>query len=460
MILTLAIWVIAFFLLYSNVGNRTNRWIAVCFIISSIGSLKEYLIENYVPKLIHRYPDIGPEVYVTIDSCLIAVLYLLIPLCFITMSMYFAGFDRKDKKIIPLVQLFTLTLIVTFIIIYRPVHFKYYQLYRKDFWYVMTAYNIGYCIAGSIIAIRSLKHEFNLQIRRQKRIILKIFLVPYFFWLFTIFIIHTLDIDWLKKVWKGNVFLIIGVLIFYGYMAYKEGFMGLKVSVVKYDWNSQMKSVSSSTQYINHMLKNQANKISWSVDSIRKKLGREHMEELDIIERSAGQLVYFTERTNRCLATKSAGNDLCSAGELISMALEAFKPFKKAYINISAHCREDILIKCDTKEIVEVIYNLVKNSSEAISGNGNITVSGYKIEEGYCIEVRDDGMGIAQEQINQLFVPFYTTKKNNVNFGIGLSYCKSVMQAHGGSIHVHSQKGITRFVLYFPLKRLKKKEAG
>lgn len=59
----------------------------------------------------------------------------------------------------------------------------------------------------------------------------------------------------------------------------------------------------------------------------------------------------------------------------------------------------------------------------------------------------------------QIFVPFYSTKKPNKNFGIGLSYCKNVMQAHDGLIEVCSEMNSeTKFVLKFPAKRIKRKD--
>ncbi len=460
MIFTLTLWVLAIFLIYSGLGNKTNKWVAYCLIIASIGTLKEYLNEKLVPVLIKLYPGISSELYVTINSCLIAVLYLLLPLCFITMSMYFAGYDDCDKKVILLVQFSTVILISILLIIYCPLYFKHYQLHRRDFWYVMSAYNISYSMAGFIIMHRGIKNESDEKIRRTKRIIIKVFVVPYFFWLFSIFIIHTLDLDWLKKVWKYNEFVVLAVLLFYAYMAYKEGIMGLKVSLVKYDWNSKMESVNSNMQYINHLLKNQVTKINWSVESLRKKLGDKQMVELDIIERSIKQLVNFTEKANKCLAPKMAGNDLCSASNMINDALEAFKPLQKREIRLYVNLREDVHIKCDGQAVVEVIYNLIKNSSEAVTGNGKIEVSAYKKSEFYCIEICDDGVGISREDMEKLFLPFFTTKKNNINFGIGLPYCKAVMEAHDGSIQVFSQKGLTRFILCFPIKRIRRKEVG
>ena len=135
----------------------------------------------------------------------------------------------------------------------------------------MSSLNVGYAITGCFIMFKNVKNEATFEIKRRKKITLSVLLLPYYYWLITIFVIHTFELNSLKKVWEDNVYIVALVLLLYAYLVYKEGFMGLKMSFVKYDWNSQNQSISSSTQYINHMLKNQATKINWSVDSIRKK---------------------------------------------------------------------------------------------------------------------------------------------------------------------------------------------
>jgi signal transduction histidine kinase len=301
--------------------------------------------------------------------------------------------------------------------------------------------------------------ETAYEIKRRKRITLELLLLPYYFCMFAIYIIHMLDIESLKKVWKGNIYLVVVVLVFYIYIAYKEGFMGVKISFVKYDWNSEMQSINSSTQYINHMLKNHATKINWSVDSIRKKFENTCLEEFDIIERSTKQLIAFTEKTNMCLSPKMAGNDLCCSSNLIYEAVETSNPKLQENITLTVNIKDDALIVCDAQSIVEVLHNTIKNAYEAIGQNGQISIASYFNKKYYSIEITDNGIGITSEQMKQIFKPFYTTKKNNINFGVGLPYCKNVMLAHDGSIDVFSEKSMgTRFILNFPLKRIKRKE--
>lgn len=110
MILTLGLWAIAGFLLYSGSGNRTNRW-------------------------------------------------MLSPLCIITMSLLFANYDRHKKRTVTLVQAGTILLIIAILFIYKPINFKYYQLHSKSFWYVMSAYNIGYAVWGFISMLGGIRRE-------------------------------------------------------------------------------------------------------------------------------------------------------------------------------------------------------------------------------------------------------------------------------------------------------------
>ncbi len=459
MIFSIALWVIAAFIFFSDRYNKINRWFAYCYLLASLGTFKEFFMDAVVPVLLHQYPQVEMAAYVTANSYVTAFLYLISPHCFITLSMRFSDLDKNRKKVFLVIQLFTVLLISTFIFIYPPAQFKFFQLNRIDFWYCMSAYNVGYAVIGSILMFRSVNKESSYEIKRRKRIILEVLLLPYYYCIITIFIIHTLDLDGLKKIWKNNIYLVAVVLLFYIYIAYKEGFMGVKISFTKYDWHSEMQTANASTQYINHMLKNQIAKISWSMDNIREKLGNSSPEELDIIDRSVKQLNAFTEKTNKCFSPQTAGNELCCSTNLIDQALESCQLPLTKNIQVTVRKKAEAFLLCDAAAITEVLHNIIMNASEAVSQNGCIDISSFYDKKSFCIKITDNGIGIAPDQIKQIFKPFYTTKRNNANFGIGLSYCKSVIQVHQGSIEVISDKNTgTQFILHFPLKRITSKE--
>lgn len=110
-----------------------------------------------------------------------------------------------------------------------------------------------------------------------------------------------------------------------------------------------------------------------------------------------------------------------------------------------------IRIMADEELIQQVIINLIKNAIEALSETENprIGLTGcYNDDDSPKIMVTDNGSGIVREALEQIFVPFYTTKPTGS--GIGLSLSRQIMQLHNGSLRVESEPGKgTTFALNF-----------
>ena len=113
---------------------------------------------------------------------------------------------------------------------------------------------------------------------------------------------------------------------------------------------------------------------------------------------------------------------------------------------------EDIAIVADYAQVEQILINLIKNAIEALSNkkNGTIHLKAFYADDGILIQVEDNGIGISSDIIEDIFVPFYTTKENGS--GIGLSLSKQIMQNHDGTISVNSapNKG-SKFTLKFQL---------
>lgn len=100
----------------------------------------------------------------------------------------------------------------------------------------------------------------------------------------------------------------------------------------------------------------------------------------------------------------------------------------------------DLRIIADRGQMEQVLINLVKNARDACQGNKipRIQVEALKRDSGQiAIMVTDNGTGMPEEVRNKVFVPFFTTKKNGT--GIGLSFCREIINAHGGSISIASE---------------------
>lgn len=80
--------------------------------------------------------------------------------------------------------------------------------------------------------------------------------------------------------------------------------------------------------------------------------------------------------------------------------------------------------------------------------DSTITIKGYEENNRNILEVRDNGKGIPEKELSEIFLPFYSTKKEGS--GIGLSLSKQIMSLHGGTIKVKSTQGRgTSFYLSF-----------
>ena len=106
----------------------------------------------------------------------------------------------------------------------------------------------------------------------------------------------------------------------------------------------------------------------------------------------------------------------------------------------------------DEQMMVQVIINLVKNAAEAFndqeqqtSQTSTITVNSIKKGDITEIKITDNGNGIPSEIIEEIFIPFFTTKENGS--GIGLSYSRQILRAHGGSLLCRSKIGETIFTI-------------
>jgi PAS domain S-box-containing protein len=103
----------------------------------------------------------------------------------------------------------------------------------------------------------------------------------------------------------------------------------------------------------------------------------------------------------------------------------------------------------DAGQLQQVLVNLIKNAMQAMTRGGTLTLETGQAAEGVWVSVADTGGGIAQEQINRIFDPFYTTKKKGT--GLGLMIVQRIVRAHGGRIELESHVGRgTTFRVWLP----------
>ena len=126
--------------------------------------------------------------------------------------------------------------------------------------------------------------------------------------------------------------------------------------------------------------------------------------------------------------------------EVISEALRHVNRRSKEHMIHVTSGQELILAKIDTKLIVQVVINLVDNAVKYTPAGSVIEIHTEKKKDQVIVSVSDNGPGIPDEQKLQVFDMFYSGANriadSRRSLGLGLSLCKTIVTAHGGTICV------------------------
>ena len=114
----------------------------------------------------------------------------------------------------------------------------------------------------------------------------------------------------------------------------------------------------------------------------------------------------------------------------------------------------ETFVRLDSSQIEQVLINLMKNALETEATSVRVKVALSENGRHVVMSVEDNGGGISQEVVDNIFTPFFTTKEGGQ--GIGLAVCRQIVSNHGGLIGVENKsyadgsKGV-RFTLRLPI---------
>jgi signal transduction histidine kinase len=132
------------------------------------------------------------------------------------------------------------------------------------------------------------------------------------------------------------------------------------------------------------------------------------------------------------------------------------RDFTKDRIVVDVHVPTELEVRCVPVQIQQVLMNLILNARDAmLAHGGTLRVTASRADDAVQIEVSDTGDGISPENLKNIFRPFFTTKAGSDRpaggSGIGLAFCRRIIDAHGGRVEVESEPGRgTTFRLRLP----------
>ncbi len=199
-----------------------------------------------------------------------------------------------------------------------------------------------------------------------------------------------------------------------------------------------------------HDLRNPLNIILNSLHIIKHKydVKPELGASFERIDRAVFRMSHQIESVMDFVKVKALQLKPVSLNEILQSAVE--KSFIPETIKVSLPT-EDVRMVCDPNSMEVVFENLLVNAKQAIRENpGMITVRTSTEGRFLQIEIEDNGPGIAENVLPNIFDPLFTTKQEGT--GLGLASCKNIIEQHGGSLEVKTKVGTgTTFIIKLPL---------
>lgn len=167
-----------------------------------------------------------------------------------------------------------------------------------------------------------------------------------------------------------------------------------------------------------------------------------------VLERLVSSILHYARPLQIAIESTDLGALLKKIGRFIKMDA-SFPP----HVQLEMHVPDTLLLApIDPAALKSALLNLLFNALQAMPYGGTLTLSLLKGDASYQIAISDTGIGMDETELNQLFSPFFTTKKKGN--GLGLVETQKIVQAHQGTIEVRSQVGKgTTVTLTLPLKR-------
>ncbi|BDU51328.1 sensor histidine kinase [Haliovirga abyssi] len=189
-----------------------------------------------------------------------------------------------------------------------------------------------------------------------------------------------------------------------------------------------------------HEIRNPINTINYSIEYLKKIAENEKIKKyIEIMSKEVFRINRIIEEFLALRKNLNLNKKELNLNELIKEIYEFMKPqFEEKEVNVIFENRENLIVIGDKDKLKEVLINLIRNSLEALDKRDFKEVKIKVDKKG--ILIKDNGIGMDKEELENLFKLYYTTK--SMGNGIGMFVVKKIIDAHNWGIDVKSEKNI------------------
>jgi signal transduction histidine kinase len=192
-------------------------------------------------------------------------------------------------------------------------------------------------------------------------------------------------------------------------------------------------------------------------------LAMQHPEDTELARKAAQKASVGCQRISDILervlvlaGSKEKECKWCCLSEIVDEAFDLIvRDFSKDRIEVQRQVPAELKVLADRVSLRQALMNLILNARQSMQARGGrLRITGYSDNDGVVIEVADTGCGMDKESLSRVFEMFYTTKRAKEGAkgnGIGLAFCKRIIESHNGKIEVESQPNMgTCFKIHLP----------
>ena len=222
----------------------------------------------------------------------------------------------------------------------------------------------------------------------------------------------------------------------------------------------QERAVREMIKGLSHEIKNPLGGILGAAQILEKSLDNKYIKFTDIIKKETGRLVNLLN--DMALPATSIDKENINLHEATEHVIDLFKFDLKNKMIIFNKDYDPSIPNVDTnkEQLIQALINLVRNSTQALDYKGDIIIK-TRSESSYTIgdkkfplvakiDVIDNGPGVPDEKLKEIFYPMVTTKSDGM--GLGLTIAQSIVMQNSGLIECSSKHRQTKFTIVLPIK--------
>lgn len=177
------------------------------------------------------------------------------------------------------------------------------------------------------------------------------------------------------------------------------------------------------------------------------------MQQVALVEESVARVHDLAKAVKIYVHEGQGGQQSVAVNESLHATLVLLKhKFREKQISVQKQFGANLPpLTCVCSGLNQVWTNLLDNAIDAVPEHGHVKVRTWQEDEDLLVSISDDGPGIPEQNQEQIFESFYTTKPAGVGTGMGLGIARRIVEGYHGDISLHSRPGETEFIIRIPV---------